>query len=207
VLEGEYVAEEDFPLPLTLPDLLPEEDSGPTPIPLIPITSRKEGASSSRTRSGSGGSRGARGTIPEVIPMITPVEALAEVINNPDITIDDRLKNLINSPTVGMDSTTGQIGRIEDGFGDSRNRAAIDAIQLSRQFERQNVLPGKKKRKVSKYQKEFGRQLKLLKKKHPRTSVTKLMKRAHSATRKALGMKRGTRKGQVRKTARRAFER
>ena len=69
------------------------------------------------------------------------------------------------------------------------------------------ILPTKKKRKVSKYQKEFGRQLKLLKKKFPRTAITKLMKRAHAATRKALGKKKGTRKGQVRKTARRAFER
>lgn len=43
----------------------------------------------------------------------------------------------------------------------------------------------KKKRKVSAYQKEFGRQLKKLKKKHPRTPVTKLMKRAHAATKRA----------------------
>lgn len=43
----------------------------------------------------------------------------------------------------------------------------------------------KKKRKVSAYQKEFGRQLKKLKKKHPRTPVTRLMKRAHAATRRA----------------------
>ena len=43
-----------------------------------------------------------------------------------------------------------------------------------------------KKRKKSKYQRELGRQLKLLKKKHPRTKITALMKRAHRATRKAL---------------------
>ena len=43
-----------------------------------------------------------------------------------------------------------------------------------------------KKRKKSKYGKELGRQLKMLKKKHPRTAITKLMKRAHRATRKAL---------------------
>jgi hypothetical protein len=46
--------------------------------------------------------------------------------------------------------------------------------------------PGPKKRKRSKYSKELGKQLKMLKKKHPRTAVTKLMKRAHSLTRKAL---------------------
>lgn len=157
------------------------------PIPTSKITRRKEGATSSRRRAGSGGSRGSKQK--EVSTMVTEVEALAEVINNPNITIDERLKNLINSPTVGMDPITGQIGPIEEGFGDSRNRASIDAMQMSRQFERQNVLPDKKKRKVSKYQKEFGKQLKLLKKKHPRTAVTKLMKRAHAATRKALKKK------------------
>lgn len=43
-----------------------------------------------------------------------------------------------------------------------------------------------KKRKKSKYQRELGRQLKILKKKHPRTAITRLMKRAHKATKKAL---------------------
>jgi len=43
-----------------------------------------------------------------------------------------------------------------------------------------------KRRKKSKYQKELGKQLKTLKKKHPRTKITSLMKRAHRATRKAL---------------------
>jgi len=46
-------------------------------------------------------------------------------------------------------------------------------------------VPPKKKRKVSAYQKEFGRQLKRLKREHPRTPVTRLMKRAHAATRRA----------------------
>ena len=43
-----------------------------------------------------------------------------------------------------------------------------------------------KKRKRSKYNRELSRQLKLLKAKHPRTAITKLMKRAHRATKKAL---------------------
>ena len=46
--------------------------------------------------------------------------------------------------------------------------------------------PKPKKRKKSKYQRELGRQLKMLKQKHPRTAVTRLMKRAHRATKKAL---------------------
>ena len=43
-----------------------------------------------------------------------------------------------------------------------------------------------KKRKRSKYQRELGRQLKMLKVKHPRTPITRLMKKAHRATKKAL---------------------
>jgi len=40
------------------------------------------------------------------------------------------------------------------------------------------------KRKASPYQQEVGRQLKKLKKAHPRTKVTSLMKRAHRAAKK-----------------------
>ena len=43
-----------------------------------------------------------------------------------------------------------------------------------------------KKRKRSKYNRELSKQLKMLKKKHPRTAITRLMKRAHRATKKAL---------------------
>jgi len=47
--------------------------------------------------------------------------------------------------------------------------------------------PAKKKRKkVSKYSKEFGIQLKKLIKKHPRTKVTQLMSQAHRNTKKAM---------------------
>jgi len=42
-----------------------------------------------------------------------------------------------------------------------------------------------KRRKVSAYQREFGRQLKRLKKKHPRTDISRIMKKAHIATRRA----------------------
>ena len=46
--------------------------------------------------------------------------------------------------------------------------------------------PKKKKKKVSKYSREFGIQLKKLIKKHPRSKVTQLMSRAHRATKKAM---------------------
>ena len=42
------------------------------------------------------------------------------------------------------------------------------------------------KKKVSKYNRELGRQIKGLKAKHPRTSVPKLMKKAHRLTKKKL---------------------
>jgi len=44
----------------------------------------------------------------------------------------------------------------------------------------------KKRRKVSKYSREFGIQLKKLVKKHPRTKVTQLMSQAHRNTRKSM---------------------
>ena len=44
----------------------------------------------------------------------------------------------------------------------------------------------KRKRKVSPYQKEFGRQFKAMKKKHPRTSVSVLMKKSHRATKRKM---------------------
>ena len=42
------------------------------------------------------------------------------------------------------------------------------------------------KRKVGKYQREFGRQLKALKSKHPRSQTSTLMKRAHRLTKKVM---------------------
>jgi len=46
--------------------------------------------------------------------------------------------------------------------------------------------PAPTKRRRSKYNRELSKQLKMLKKKHPRTAVTQLMKRAHRATRKIM---------------------
>jgi len=46
--------------------------------------------------------------------------------------------------------------------------------------------PKKKRRKVSRYSREFGRQLKALKRKHPRSKMSSLMSQAHVRTRKAM---------------------
>jgi len=48
------------------------------------------------------------------------------------------------------------------------------------------ILKMKKKRTVSRYQRVFGKHLKALKKKHPRTQISSLMKRAHRLTKKEL---------------------
>jgi len=108
--------------------------------------------------------------------------ALMEVINNDMITVTEEMLPIINDPDIIVDSR----GR------PARKVSGRDVIRSSGQFSRANIMPNlpgkrtKKKRKVSTYQKEFGRQLKKLKAKHPRTKITRLMKRAHSATRKAL---------------------
>jgi len=54
--------------------------------------------------------------------------------------------------------------------------------------------PKKKRKKVSKYSRAFGIQLKALKAKHPRTKITALMEKAHAKTRVKLGMPRKSRK-------------
>ena len=73
--------------------------------------------------------------------------------------------------------------------------ALMRLVESERESEgaHEQAVEKKKKRKVSKYQKEFGRQMKKLKAAHPRTKVTQLMSRGHTATRKALGMKRRSR--------------
>lgn len=70
---------------------------------------------------------------------------------------------------------------------------------LSREGKRQ----AKIRRKASAYNLEYKKQYAKLKKKHPRSAFAVLAKKAHKATKKV----RGTTKGQVRKTARRAYER
>jgi hypothetical protein len=102
-------------------------------------------------------------------PIMTPREELIQtIVNDPLIEITEAMLPIINDPSILMNSN-GELVRNE----------------FAEQFRRDKLEP-KRKRKPSKYQKELGKQLKMLKKKHPRTKVTALMKRAHRATRKAL---------------------
>ena len=117
---------------------------------------------------------------------------LMEMTSDDSVTLTPEMVKVINDPQLRM-TTNGEITRL----------TGKDVIRRSGQFSRANILPnlgqnlsgnrGKKprsssgkKRKVSKYQKEFGKQLKKLKAKHPRTPVTRLMKRAHRATKKKM---------------------
>ena len=106
---------------------------------------------------------------------------LMEMTNDDTVVLTPEMVEVINDPELRM-TTNGEVTRL----------TGRDVIRRSGQFSRSNILPNfptartKKKRKVSKYQKEFGKQLKKLKAKHPRTKITRLMKRAHSATRKAM---------------------
>ena len=112
-------------------------------------------------------------------------QRMASIVNDDDITIDSEMVEVINDP--GTKVVDGQIARVMP--------TGRDVIRRSGQFSRANLLraelPGsqdkrKRRRKASRYQKELGKQLKMLKKKHPRTKVINLMKRAHRATKKAL---------------------
>ena len=112
------------------------------------------------------------------------VPAMEQIVNDDSIVLTPEMVDIINDPELRM-TRNGEITR----------RTGLDVIRRSGQFARSNILPNlpsaqatkrKKTRKPSKYQRELGRQLKMLKKKHPRTKVTALMKRAHRATKKAL---------------------
>jgi hypothetical protein len=57
---------------------------------------------------------------------------------------------------------------------------------ISRVTRRDKIPVPKRKRKVSRYQRVFGKHLKALKRKHPRSNISVLMKKAHRLTRKEL---------------------
>lgn len=98
-------------------------------------------------------------------------EVVQNMINDPMIKLTPEMVDIVNNDAIMM-SPSGQL---------------MSAIDIGTQL-RMGALPqnGKKKRKVSKYQKLLGKNLKMLKKKHPRTPITKLMKKAHSMTKRAL---------------------
>ena len=112
------------------------------------------------------------------------VPAMEQIVNDDNIVLTPEMVDIINDPMMRM-TRNGEITR----------RTGRDVIRRSGQFARSNILPNlpgsqaatrKKTRKPSRYQRELAKQLKALKKKHPRTKMIALMKRAHRATKKAL---------------------
>jgi len=95
----------------------------------------------------------------------------------------DQLERIIGS-MIG-----GSLGR---GAVSVKQELGARSIGLNRSNTEKNLFVAKVgktagikiRRKVSPYQKEFGRQLKILKKKHPRTKISQLMRKSHIATRR-----------------------
>ena len=119
----------------------------------------------------------------------TREEVLMEVMNNDDIILDSKMVKEINDKEIKM-LPTGEVTRIVRR-PKSKRKSGRDIIRSSGQFSRQNIIPklttkASKKRKKSKYQIELGKNLKMLKKKHPRTKIQMLMKKAHKLTKKEL---------------------
>ena len=156
-----------------------DSDSGPQPLPIYRFPAVAESGI-------------ARGFAEVERPM--RMSALEEVVNNDSIVLNAEMVKQINDPMVKM-LPTGEMTKLLEKPKRKRTRrkksepSGLDIIRRSGQFDLQNILPDlpkKKKRKTSNYQKEFGKQLKMLKKKHPRTKISNLMGKAHRATRKSL---------------------
>ena len=83
------------------------------------------------------------------------------------------------------------MGAWEDGFSSGYARGYADSLGgISPRGRVPSLVksrkPAKAKRKVGKYQKVFGKKLKALKKKHPRSAASVLMKKAHRQTKAAM---------------------
>jgi len=63
---------------------------------------------------------------------------------------------------------------------------AVNSERLATPTSQPPTLLKKPRKKVSKYNRAFGKHLKALKKKHPRSKTGSLMKRAHALTKKGL---------------------
>jgi len=68
-----------------------------------------------------------------------------------------------------------------------RSPGVSPGVSAGRSSTRRDKIPvPKRKRKVSRYQRVFGKHLKALKRKHPRSNISVLMKKAHRMTRREL---------------------
>lgn len=82
----------------------------------------------------------------------------------------------VNDVQQFLDARKNQIG---SSVGRNIRSSRMDRIPIPKKKKKQT-------RKVSAYQKRFGKNLKALKRKHPRTEIGKLMSKAHRQTRREM---------------------
>ena len=96
-----------------------------------------------------------------------------------------RLERIVGSALGGSMGGIGVRIAQQDIFDSPFLQDRQERIDTGRKVARVARRSGQKtRRKVSGYQKEFGKQFKKLKKMHPRTKPSTLMKKAHRATKK-----------------------
>ena len=101
------------------------------------------------------------------------------------VSVDEKLLGTLLTAGVPLHLAV-QIASNPAEFGQAVATVGSKSREITRDFTDLVVAPKKRKKIVSKYNRELGKQLKKLKKKHPKTAINKLMKRAHAATRKVL---------------------
>ncbi len=107
------------------------------------------------------------------------IEALSRRQDQLELIIGSTLGGGLGRGLVMLDQELGDRGFLLNQSNTERN------LQAGRLGKKLGTTARKKiKRKVSPYQREFGKQLKKLKEKHPRTNISILMRKAHKATRK-----------------------
>jgi len=116
---------------------------------------------------------------------MTPQERrMLEALIDSQMRVEMLVAQMASRPTMGLSTALMRL-KHEDPFDSPLIFDREERIALGEKVVDGTIGSVKKaKRKVSGYQREFGRQLKKLKKKHPRTKVSALMKRAHRATKK-----------------------
>jgi len=102
-----------------------------------------------------------------------PQTGLAEAIE------EDRRRQVFPGPGPGLPISAGGSSSTR-GQSISTNTAVDNMLRALRG----DFTPTKRKKKVSRYHRCVGKHLKALKKKHPRTKQTALLKRAHAACKK-----------------------
>lgn len=93
------------------------------------------------------------------------------------------------SPVAGLGTRVSHVDPLNSPlvFGrDDRIAIAEHGARTGKRAGRRVRSKIKRSRKVSPYQKEFGRNFKAMKKAHPRTSVSVLMKKAHTKTKRKM---------------------